>query len=653
MKKLFTLCLLVLCCYAINTKAQSPRLILAEEFTNAGCGPCASQNPAFNTLLNNNPTKVVAIKYQTDGPGYDPMNITTSPMVNVRADYYEVEYVPTGLMDGLALPGASYTGAPSNWTQAKITTRAATQSAFTVNVSHSFNASRDSIFITVNINCTQAHNGASMVAHVAIVEREIDFCSAPGTNGETSFEGVMRTMLPNASGTVLPNTWTVGQSQTLTFADTLSRNIYDKNRVAVVAFIQDNQLCHQPSVCTETYSVLQAGYSAPLPPIDNDAHMTCTSNIPRYGPCDASAPVNGSVTITNSGFTNLTSANINYSFDQGTVNVIPWTGNLANGASDNVTIPTFNPAPGQHYLSVSVTDPNNAPDVNTKYDSQIIPFSTYSDVGSPLPLSQTFGNTTFPPDNWRIINPNNGVTWQRVSSYKRVPVGYNSQGCSMLACFSSADGQIDELWTTNYDFSAPGTTTAQIDFDVAYCRYTTENDKLEVMYSTDCGASWHGIYNEAGTVLASGNPDTAGYWVPWSNSQWHHKTADLTGAVGNSNVFVKFKGTSNFGNNMFVDNVNVNTNLTTGIENINVSNEFNVYPNPSNGEFNLEMNITGQKDVTITITNSLGAIVKTYILNKISSGIIPLDLSNEARGSYTMTIKTEENLVNRRITITK
>ncbi|HAG05757.1 MAG TPA: hypothetical protein DCG68_02730, partial [Cryomorphaceae bacterium] len=54
--------------------AQATRLVLFEEFTQASCSPCASQNPAFNTLLSGNTTKAISIKYQTSWPGVDPMN---------------------------------------------------------------------------------------------------------------------------------------------------------------------------------------------------------------------------------------------------------------------------------------------------------------------------------------------------------------------------------------------------------------------------------------------------------------------------------------------------------------------------------------------------------------------------------------------------
>ena len=82
MKKITTL--LALACVTSFSFAQSQRLTLLEEFTQASCGPCASQNPALNTLLNANTTKAISIKYQTSWPGVDPMNAQTQAEVGPR-----------------------------------------------------------------------------------------------------------------------------------------------------------------------------------------------------------------------------------------------------------------------------------------------------------------------------------------------------------------------------------------------------------------------------------------------------------------------------------------------------------------------------------------------------------------------------------------
>src|ERR1051326_548184 len=80
--------------------AQSQRLILFEEFTQASCGPCAAYNPGYNSLLSSNTTKATSIKYQTSWPGVDPMNAQNPGEVQTRVTYYNVTGVPDVFLDG-------------------------------------------------------------------------------------------------------------------------------------------------------------------------------------------------------------------------------------------------------------------------------------------------------------------------------------------------------------------------------------------------------------------------------------------------------------------------------------------------------------------------------------------------------------------------
>ena len=87
MKKIITILMLVVFA-SVYSYGQSQRLVLAEEFTQASCGPCAAANPTFNALLQANPTKITAIKYQTNWPGVDPMNTQTQTWVGPRVSRY-------------------------------------------------------------------------------------------------------------------------------------------------------------------------------------------------------------------------------------------------------------------------------------------------------------------------------------------------------------------------------------------------------------------------------------------------------------------------------------------------------------------------------------------------------------------------------------
>jgi hypothetical protein len=251
--------------------AQSQRLVLIEEFTQASCGPCAAANPTFNTLLNNNAGKCVSLKYQTNWPGVDPMNAQYPSGVSSRVSYYSCTSVPYAIMDGVAVTGSSYTGYPGNLNSTKINNEYNVASPFTIYVSHYLSNDQDSIFITANIECTQAFTAVSYLrGHLALVEKHIDFNSPPGSNGETDFYMVCRRFLPNQAGTSLPMTWAVGDDSTITVKAAIPSYIYDINQLAVVCFVQDNG----------TKQVMQAGYS--ISPVGVHDYAQSPANISLF-----------------------------------------------------------------------------------------------------------------------------------------------------------------------------------------------------------------------------------------------------------------------------------------------------------------------------------------------------------------------------------
>jgi hypothetical protein len=223
--------------------AQSQRLLLVEECTQASCPPCAAKNPAFNALLSANTNKLVSIKYQVSWPGVDPMNAQNPGEIQARAVYtgaYSVG-VPYGVNNGGPLTGGTWTGDPSALTQAKIDSAYAIPSPFNMVLTHWFNAANDSIFIKCVVTCTQAVTMNYPTFQVAMIEKLITFANPPGSNGEKTFEHVMRKMYPDAYGTLMANTsWTVGQTQTFNFKEAMPSYIYQKSEIATVAWIQDD-----------------------------------------------------------------------------------------------------------------------------------------------------------------------------------------------------------------------------------------------------------------------------------------------------------------------------------------------------------------------------------------------------------------------------
>ncbi len=78
--------------------AGAGKVVLAELFTGAQCGPCVAANQAFDGLIERyNRDTVVILEHHVHIPGPDPM---TNPDTERRSKYYGVTGAPTAVIDG-------------------------------------------------------------------------------------------------------------------------------------------------------------------------------------------------------------------------------------------------------------------------------------------------------------------------------------------------------------------------------------------------------------------------------------------------------------------------------------------------------------------------------------------------------------------------
>lgn len=617
---------------ASGVSAQSQRLVLCEHFTQASCGPCAVYNPAFNDMLNDNHTKIVSIKYQTNWPGTDPMNVQNPAPVATRVSYYGVSGVPSTRMDG----GAGYSGSPANMTQAQINSRYNVVSPFKIDVDYQFTPTQDSIICHARIECTQAVTGP-LVAHIAVIERAIYFNSPPGSNGEKEFEGVMKQMLPNASGTTLNTTWNVGDVQDITYSWAIKSinsggTIYDFNQLACVAFVQNET----------TKQVLQTGYAPPS--IANDAGVTVVANVKAV---QCNNDIQPSVTVRNySAVTPLTSFDLVYSIDGGANQTVVVSGVSIAPESDTVIVlPVINLSTGRHSILFNTANPNNATDQTLLNDAKSSSIVIYSSSVAPQ-ITENFVSLSFPPSTFGVENVGgDSYAWLRSSA------GFSGAGSAKINFYSAASGTIDNLYVPKFDFSN-AITGAKLTFDLAHARYSaTYIDRLKVNVSTNCGQTWTNVYDKSGTALATVTTLVTSAFTPTA-AQWRNESISLDQFIGNTEVLVQFNAISGNGNNVYVDNVNISDgNVSVPVTVLNSA--ISLYPNPANTEVFLNFNLPNSQEVSYSVINSLGAVVYTKKCGAVVSQTERIDISTFAKGTYTISIIANGDAVTKRLNITE
>lgn len=636
MKKLFLLSGLLALGMTVN--AQQSKMVLYEEFTGENCPPCAQTNPALDALMTQNASRIIKIQYQSPIPSAGPIYQQNTSVVQSRISYYGVSFAPWGEMDG-AIPAGIAGQQNPNHPAYVVNSPSVIDSAynagspFTIDIS-SYSISGGNVSATINVTANQAVTASNLKVRVALVE-SLEFASAPGSNGETEFPNVVRDMYPNTTGQSAPSTWTNGQSQAFSISGNVPSYVDLNNQHFLVVWIQDDG----------NKEVLQAARTYP----PNDvASMGVTSSGTNGLNCGLPyTATNPTVTISNQGSNNLTSATIYYKeAGASSWQSQNWTGNLALNQTAQVALPNITiTEAGMTGIIDSVGNPNGTTDAIKGNNTSSVSITALANTnGVSLPVSNDLENGN---NGWVPYAAPGDMPLVIYSSQSNV--GYNSSAhFLMYRCYQLQSGSGYYILPFS---DLPGGAKA-LDFYVAYAQYDNNgtpfgNDKLEVVYSTDCGQSWTSVWNEAGASLATVSPSAAEF-IPSGNSDWKLKSVDMSNVPNGAQIALR--ATSDYGNNLLVDNIQLRTGPTTAIEKVVANaNSLNIYPNPVNNNLNIDLDLVKSASVTFSIVNVLGQQVSNVTKDLMQGkNSISLSASSLAAGTYIMNIKTDAGTLHRK-----
>jgi len=232
--------------------------------------------------------------------------------------------------------------------------------------------------------------------------------------------------------------------------------------------------------------------------------------------------------------------------------------NLSPGSDTTLNLGLLSSTPGNHTVSIYTSLPNGAAD-NFLNNDTLFSFINIDTATAALPFLEDFSSATFPPPGWEIWNPNGGATntWTRNGAS-----GYTNAGSAFVDNYNIDElGALDELITPAIDLGTAG--DVQLNFKVAHAVIDTIDvsswDGLEVYVSGNGGQTYQLVYKKTGNHLATASPTTIAFVAPPSQpGKWRDETIDLTPylAVGQK-LIVKFRNTNAFGNNLYLDDVNI------------------------------------------------------------------------------------------------
>lgn len=420
-------------------------------------------------------------------------------------------------------------------------------------------------------------------------------------------------------------------------------NYMDYTDDACMYFFTQGQATRMNTVLSGTRSALQNSQGCvPVNLPGNDAGVLAVSS-PSGTYCDDQVtPV---FTLKNFGLNTLTSVTINWQIDGGAVQTQAWTGSLASLAATNVTLPVQTVSAGNHTITIYTSNPNGNTDGNPANDSNSSSF-TIATSGSALPFAYDFLSPSWPPAGWTLENPDNNFTWEH-----KATTGYNGNGC---------------VWINNYDYNARGekdgfvmppvdlssASSANLTFDLSYVLYsqTGYSDTLAIYASTDCGTTWQEIYLNYGQPLTTVTPYyLQSSFTPNNPNQWRNESVSLTNVIGNGSVAIKFVNITDYENNLYIDNINIQQ-VAVGVDN-SLSQAVSVYPNPNNGQFAVDMRMAVATDVKLVLFNTVGQQVAARNLENFTNGKFNFDLAGQAKGIYYLRIEAEGKSIVKKVVL--
>lgn len=354
--------------------------------------------------------------------------------------------------------------------------------------------------------------------------------------------------------------------------------------------------------------------------------------------CASSGTVPVKVKIKNIGLKNMTNMPVYYQVNAMPVvsEIVPGTLNIGDSIiyTFNATVNMLNA--GTYNIKTWV---HTTGDINNNNDTSMATTIVQAVVtfGAPAAV-QDFEGPLFSPAGWNVYDYDASVKWQKIFCLSGANPG-NTHAAYMDFFNYQSKNATDDLETPLLDLSAVSMDSVLLTFDIAHAYGPLEPDTLSMWVSPFCNDSYTPLnYKKWGANLATvGMMNTV--FTPSQQSHWRNDQVDLSAYIGQK-VFVRFRGTNKHGNNLYIDNVNLITKNATplGTQHFD-DNKYVIYPNPSDGNYILELNSNSNKSIHYKIHNVSGQCIKD---NKLEIGQgktqIAIDISDFSAGYYLLEI---------------
>ena len=350
--------------------------IVIEKFTGIYCGACPSAVHNIHDLIDNEDANVIVVSYHSAGVYSDP--IFENPDADGRNQYYSsyITGYPTVIFDGIEIPvwDDGYDGYVTSFYN-----RNEELSPVSLNISYDWNGD-NSYSAQITISKESEIASSDLRLQLSLTETNIDFA----WKSEEKLYDVVRKMLNDYNGTVLDFSST---DEIVLDFDFEIETDWDPDYLHLLAFVQDH----------ETREIFQ-GDKISIANVSetNDASADMILELAENHCGNHLAPV---VRIRNSAGQVLSELDIEYSINNGNIEIFQWTGELNPFEQEVVYLPEieFNAQAEDNILIINTANPNNAEDEDASNDE-----ISHSFNGAPV--IGTTPSIEFRTDEWPFLN---------------------------------------------------------------------------------------------------------------------------------------------------------------------------------------------------------------------------------------------------------
>lgn len=306
-----------------------------------------------------------------------------------------------------------------------------------------------------------------------------------------------------------------------------------------------------------------------------------------------------------------------------------WTFQNANITTSAIRNPqvTFNTV-GNHQVTLTVTDANGV----SATDTLVVSTAAITTAS----ITQNFEVELTPP-GW-FQTPTGNLAW----SYNDSVGGFGqSTKCMSVNNFVISDPGAFADMVAPIDMTTISAPNAILTFDVAYALWSPAYaDTLQVLISTDCGASYTIVYDKGGAILGTA-PPTQNQFVPTA-TEWRKDSVDLSPYIGNANVYIKFRNINQYGQALYIDNINLNGGVPLNNNELSINTPF-VYPNPLSGHGYIIVKGNDTSEMELNLYNFDGKLIDK-IFSKFNTPI-SIRKYNLSQGTYLYKILSKDKLL--------